>query len=165
MTEINSDQATDVFLAASNLNAALKSFLKREVQKGDPREKFVKSFRKIISSNNKEQIKSFLEQQIARDPSTVLGLAGYAHSDTVTGISQQIIDQYAEKFNECYETSESSATITDQANFDKILKKSAEHYKQSIKETSLPDNHFMSLVFVHSLFEDQLIEQVIPYFN
>ena len=165
MFNFSSDDIYKAFEVAPNVNAALKNFLKREVQRGDPIERFVKDLRKSFSNNNPAAIKVFIEKSLPDYNQHFLLLAGYANAEAVNEISESVISAHAEEFNDTYEEGDSSITITDRETFDRIIKDVILVIENGLKEHKLPDSQFMKLVLVNSIFEDKVMKEVLPHFT
>lgn len=162
MFNYTSDDIYTAFEAAPNLNSALKNFLKREIRKGDPAEKFVKSLRKLAGSGNAAAMKAFFEKSLPVYHQHILLLAGYANADAVNAISETVIEAHAETFNETYDTSEDGISIKDREGFESIVGNVDTMLSNGIKEHGLPESPFMKLVLVNSIFEDQVMAEVVP---
>lgn len=165
MFNFSSDDIYKAFEAAPNVNAALKNFLKREVQKGDPVERFVKDLKKAFSNNNPTAIKVFIDKSLPDYNQHFLLLAGYANAEVVNEISESVISAHAEAFNETYDTDDSGITVTDRATFDTIIGDVVRIIDNGLKEHKMPESQFMKLVLVNSIFEDSVMKEVLPHFQ
>lgn len=165
MIEFSSDEIYQAFESAPNLNAALKNFLKREVQRGDPVEKFIKNLRKVSTGRNSAAMKLFIDKNLPDYQQHFLLLAGYANADAVNSISEKVIEKHADAFNATYQESDSGIDITDRAQFEAITREVVTTVENGIKDHKLPGTQFMKLVLANSIFEDKVLKEVTPYFQ
>jgi hypothetical protein len=160
--QYTSQDVCDAFASAPNLNSALKSFLKREVRRGDHTEKFIKNFRKAALTGKEASLKLFFESHLPAYQQHVLLLAGYANGEAINTIAGDIIDRYADEFNATYVEKEKSIDITKPAEFERITKDVMVLISEGLIGKELPDSMFMKLVVINTIFEDKVIEKLLP---
>lgn len=159
MLSYSSEDIVEIFQKAPNLNAAVKSFLKREVNKGDPAEKFAKAFKSACGQE--ERLKTFITKQHERFQREFMLLANYAHADFIGDVSEEIITTHSESFNETYSREADSVKITDQGEFNNIIKKAFSIVDHACKSKGFPSSGFLKNVFIATVFDEDLIEHVV----
>jgi hypothetical protein len=161
MLETTVDEVTTALTGAKNLNAALKSFLKREGTQTPQVASFAKEFRGVVSSGRPEPVRMFIEQNYEKRPMYFLGLARYAYPELIETVVGKIIEQHAETFNATYERAEQGITVTDAKGFGSIVKSVAQMIDDGLKSESLPASNFMRNAVMASVFEPDVLTEVL----
>jgi len=148
------------FQAAPNLNAALKGFLKSQVQKADQTSKFIKSFRASITSKSPGALESFIENSLPRFERHFFLIGRHALSAETESILDQVIEKYADDFNKTYQSQGSSISVNNRDEFNSIAKQALRDLDGGLEQSKLPNNNFMRNVLVYSLFDEQVMGEI-----
>lgn len=160
MLEYSSDEVIAALSTCDNINAAVKSFLKRELKKGDPREKFTKDLRTVFQSNNTERQISFVEKHRERFEGVLLGITRYALYQPIDAITATIIEAHADPFNATYEVNDSEIEILNKEEFQQIARAALDGFRAGLAEHSLPVSNFMVNVLILTLFDDAVVPEI-----
>ena len=161
MLDTNVEEVTVALTGAKNLNAALKSFLKREGAQTPQVASFAKEFRGVVSHGRPEPIRLFIEQHYDRRPMYFLGVARYAYPEVIEGVVGKIIEQHAETFNKTYERAEQGIKVTDAKGFGSIVKNVAQMIDEGLKAAGAPTSNFMRNAVMASVFEPDVLIEVL----
>ncbi len=161
MFDVTVEEVQSAFAAAKNPNAALKSFLKKEVKSGEPIERFAKDFRTAVATGRSGSINLFVEKNYPKNEIYFLALARYAHSDFITAVVEKIFEKYAEDFNTTYEKAESGITVTDQAKFKSIATSVVKMIEESLAGSELPNSNFLKKATLICVFEPDVLQEVL----
>ncbi len=152
----------DAFAKAKNLNASMKNFLKREVKRGDPAEKFTKDLRDVLLSDDVNRSEQFFAKHLPKYESHLFVAAGYAHYDLVNGLAASIVERYADDFNATYEVQDEKLTYKDRPNFEKLAKEAITLISAGLKPSGLDGSPFMLNVVFVSIFTREVIGAIEP---
>lgn len=162
MKEVTTDEVVESFKCARNLNAALKNLLKKEASHNEALGRFAKSFRTAVSGvNATSAMKFFVEKNYKNEDLFFLAAARYAHTEFLEKLIDQVITDHGEEFNQTYTLGQNSIEIKDKAKFTSIAQEVSVKADAALKEASLPVCSFMKLAFYHSLFEPQVLREVL----
>jgi len=161
MLDTNFEEVHISFKAAKNLNAALKTLLKRESKNGDPIEGFVKDFRPLVQSENEEKIKGFIEKNFAKREMYFYALARYAYPEFYTSVIEKIFNTYAEEFNATYKKVEQGIEVTNKPEFAKIVKTVGKLIDEQLKESEMPVTNFFKKSVMVCVFEADVLKEVV----
>ncbi|RMD84606.1 MAG: hypothetical protein D6808_06730 [Candidatus Dadabacteria bacterium] len=164
LIEFTVADVVEVLSCARNLNAAIKNCLKREVPKGDPQEKFLKKLRECWKREGQERKEHFIRKEGGAYRESLLILACYAHSDFVKGISEKLVEKYADEFNETYEIKGEGISFKDAKQFKNLVKEILNEIKEGLKEEGLPQNPFMLNAVMAFIFEEPVLKVIISEF-
>lgn len=159
--DISVDEVVTTFAGAKNLNAALKTFLKREGANSPSLASFAKDFRGVVATGRSEAIRVFIDSRYEKRPVFFMGVARYAFPELVEGIVGAIIDKYAETFNATYERGESGITVKDTKTFKEIVKGVDAMVAEALKANGLGANNFMRHALLSSVFEPDVLQEVV----
>ena len=162
MLETNVDEVASAFASAKNLNAALKSFLKREGNSTPHVATFAKEFRGVVSKGRPEPVRFFIEQNYPKRAVYFLGVARYAYPELMESAVGKIIERHAERFNTTYERTDSGLKVTNAAEFSKIVKDVMKMIDESITEAQIPASNFLRNAIMAGVFEPDVLEEVVP---
>ena len=161
LTYSTQDVAT-TFEASPNLNAALKSFLKKEGTKAPGVERFSKEFRKQATSMRAGAVELFVQQNTPKYDSYFLALSRYALPDVFNTVIESTFEEYAEPFNQTYETTAEQITVTNQKEFSEIAHKVYESLSPKLKNCSeLDQNEFIKKALLLCIFEPNVLVEVL----
>jgi len=155
------DEVEASFVKARNLNAALKSFLKREGTSNPQAATFAKDFRAATASGKQPALRAFLERNYPKREIFFVGIARYAHPEVIESTVSTIIDTHADNFNKTYEIGEDSIAIKDAATFKKIVKDVDTLIERGLTSAELPVTNFMKNALLASVFEPQVLTEVL----
>lgn len=155
------DEVEQSFAKAKNLNSALKNFLKREGTANPQAAAFAKDFRAVAGSGKSAAIRAFLERNYPKREIFFVGLARYAHPELVESTVGKIIDTHADAFNSTYERGEGDISIKDSAAFKKIVKDVEKLIDQGLASAELPSSNFMKNTLLASVFEPDVLGEVL----
>ena len=160
MQEATIEEVQSAFNAAKNLNAALKSFIKKEVRSGDPIERFAKDFRVAVATGRVGAVNSYIEKNYPKNEIYFLALARYAHSEFVASVVEGIFEKYAEDFNTTYENLASGMRVTNPEKFASISKSVAQMIEDRLTSSGLPSGNFLKKATLHCIFEPEVLQEV-----
>ncbi len=151
-----------VLSSAPNLNAALKTMLKREGRPGNLVEPFVKSMRSVVARNRDGELLKHIETNFPTKPNHFLLLASYAFPTICNSIAEKVITQFAETFNATYQTNESGITVTNPEKFKSIIKAVVEIVKTELNAAQVPSNNFsvnavLSTIFTPEVYSEAML--------
>jgi len=161
MLETNVEEVTVALTSAKNLNAALKSFLKREGTQTPQVATFAKEFRGVVTSGRPEPVRVFIEQNYEKRPMYFLGVARYAYPELIEAVVGKIIEQHAETFNTTYERAEQGIKVTDAKAFGAIVKSVSQMIDEGLKASGAPTSNFMRNAIMASVFEPDVLTEVL----
>lgn len=161
MLETNVEEVTVALTSAKNLNAALKSFLKREGTQTPQVANFAKEFRGVVTSGRPEPVRVFIEQNYEKRPMYFLGVARYAYPELIEAVVGKIIEQHAETFNTTYERAEQGIKVTDAKAFGAIVKSVSQMIDEGLKASGAPTSNFMRNAIMASVFEPDVLTEVL----
>lgn len=161
MLETNIDEVTTALTSAKNLNAALKSFLKREGTQTPQVASFAKEFRGVVSSGRPEPVRLFIEQNYDKRPMYFLGVARYAYPEVIEAVVGKIIEQHAETFNRTYERADQGIKVTDTKGFETIVKNVVGMIDNGLTSSGAPASNFMRNAIMASVFEPDVLTEVL----
>ena len=155
------DEVEVSFSKARNLNAALKSFLKREGTSNPQAAAFAKDFRAATSTGKQAALRAFLERHYPKREIFFVGIARYAHPELIESTVGRIVDNHADTFNATYERGDSGITIKDAGTFKKIVKSVDKTIEESLTGSELPVTNFMKNALLASVFEPEVLSEVL----
>lgn len=161
MLEFTSEDAVNVLMKSGNLNAALKHFLKREIQNGDPAGRFVKDLRTFVDKPNTTQFKAYVDRMRGKFELQLIAIGGYAHSNLVSSIASQVVEKYADDFNKTYETEGETVKIKDQKGFDAIVKDVFGIIDGELKGAGLGESQFLRNSILVNIFDRPVLQKIL----
>jgi len=165
MLKFSSDQIVDCLMSAKNPNAAIKNFLKKEVQGADAlaAARFAKELRDIFATRHRatrENIKTFIEAHLPEYENHLLCIARYAHFDVVQLTAEQVTSKFAEDFNATYEVKDKEISISDPATFKKISKETIKAVDKAVKDSGRQGGDFLRNVMLASIFDREVLQHI-----
>ena len=160
MQEATLEEVQLAFNAAKNLNAALKTFIKREVRSGDPIERFAKDFRVAVGTGRATIVNSFIEKHYSKHEVYFLVLARYAFSDFISSVVEVIFEKYAQDFNATYENTKLGIRIINADKFASIATSVVKMVEESLVNSGLPQGNFLKKSTLLSIFEPDVFQEV-----
>ena len=158
------DEVEGAFASAKNLNAALKSFLKREGRGGPQIPSFAKDFRSAVGTGRPAAVKFFIEQNYSKREVFFVGLIRYVFPEAVESIVTKIFDTYADEFNTTYSKSDDGVTVTNPARFKEISASVVGLVEDGLRGAELPVNNFMKNSLLVCVFESDVLQEVFKQF-
>ena len=155
------DEVEGGFTTAKNLNAALKSFLKREGSSNPQVASFAKEFRAVAASGKAPAIRAFVEHNYPKREIYFIGLARYAHPELIAATVETIINRFADEFNATYQQEETGISVNDAAAFKRIVKEVESVIEQGLSSAGLPVTNFMKNALLSSVFEVGVLDEVL----
>jgi hypothetical protein len=146
---------------AGNINAALKNFLKREVRRGDPAERFVKDLREVMVGKDETRALNYIEKKRPGFDSHLVAIGSYAHSEMVMVLANQIVEKYADRFNATYEVKDEDIAVKDKKEFESIMKEVSGVITQTLKEAGFGDSVFMQSVIFSTVFDRPVLRYLV----
>lgn len=150
-----------VLSSANNLNAALKTLLKREGKPENSIESFVKSMRPVVARNRDGELLKYVEQHYPTKEVHFALLAAYAFPAVRESLINSVFEKHAENFNKTYERSDNGIKITDAAKFQSIIEDVVVMVKGGLEQAGVPRNNFSVYSVLVSIFEPDVLEQVV----
>lgn len=154
------EEAKESFAAAKNLNAALKNLLKRESSGAPSVASFAKDFRAAVSSGKDAQRDLFIERNFETRRFFFIGAVRYAFPELVESTVATIVSKYADEFNATYERVEGEVTVTNAKRFQEIVGEVVAIISQDLKAADLPGNSFMKSALLATVFEIDVLNEV-----
>jgi hypothetical protein len=154
------EEAKETFAAARNLNAALKNLLKKEGANSPAIAPFAKEFRVAASSGKSAQRDLFIERNFDSKQFFFIGSVRYAFPELVDSCVGAIVERYADDFNSTYDRGESGVTVTNPKRFQEVVKEVQEIIRRDVKAAELPDNNFMRSALLATVFEFDVLQEV-----
>ncbi len=148
------------FRRAPNINAAMKSFLKREVKKGDGAERFVKDLREALLSENEDRAVAFVERKLEPFEAHLVALGGYLHAQFVTEVAGAIVEKFADEFNASYEVRGDELALRNEKRFHEIVREVLESIQGHIEAHGL-SSYFMTCVLLNAIFDRPVLVRVL----
>jgi hypothetical protein len=162
----STEEVIQAFESAENLNAALKSFLKREASAGAHIEPFAKAFRHAVKNGRAGAIGAFVEANHARHAALFLGVARYAFARPIEAVAGSIIDTFAEEFNATYTDGPSNQgepaplIITNPDRFAGITSEVLLQIDSGLTGAGVTPNNFFRNVVLTAIFEPRVLTEV-----
>jgi hypothetical protein len=154
------EEAKQVFAAAPNLNAALKNLLKREGARGAPAVvAFAKEFRAAAVNGAKRDL--YIERNFDSKEFFFLGTVRYTFPQLIESSVGAIVDKYADDFNKTYERHEDGVRVINPDRFREIVVAVLGIIRDDIKAAELPDNNFMQRALLATVFELDVLNEVL----
>lgn len=160
MLEYTAQDAYTVLKKSTNINAAIKNFIKREIRKGDPGEKFAKNLRNVLISKNEQTALDFIDGALPQFTNHLVTIACYAFPEFINNLVEEIVEKYADDFNATFEVTEDRLGYKDKAKFESIAKEAIGIIREKIKAEGMGDSPFMRNVIYLSIFEPAVIVAV-----
>lgn len=159
--EISPTQVEEVLSAAKNLNAALKTFLKREARSENAVEAFVKSLRNVVARDRDGELLSYIEKHYENNEVHFAILAAYAFPELQDSVISAVYDQYGEDFNATYERRDKVIHITNPARFSSISRQVVTKIEEGLDQAGIPRNNFSVYSLLATIFEPDVLVQVL----
>jgi hypothetical protein len=105
--------------------------------------------------------KLFIERNYSSNEKFFLVAARYAHLEFIDNLLGSIVDSYGEAFNSTYESHTDSIVITNKSEFERIVKEVVAKAETALNSASLPSSNFMKLTFYTSLFDPNVLKEVL----
>lgn len=160
--EITPVDVEAVLSSADNLNAALKTFLKREGRPGNSVEPFVKGLRNIVVRDRDGELLKYIQDNYAAKPHHFVLLVSYAFPKLRDAVGESVIEKYADSFNATFERTEAGIKILDSAKFKSIANEVAGVVEATINEAHIPCNNFSKKGLLATIFEPDVLLEVLP---
>lgn len=161
MLKTTVDEVDAAFRSAKNLNAALKTFLKREGTQGGPTiETFAKSFRTAAATGKADPIRRFIESNYPKKELHFMAVVRYAHPEVVDSLVQTIFEKHAEAFNSTYEKAAEGITVTDRKKFDLIIRDVQKILDDNLRKSDIEPTNFMKNSILASVFDTEVLPEV-----
>jgi lipid II:glycine glycyltransferase (peptidoglycan interpeptide bridge formation enzyme) len=155
-------EAVEALECSKNINAALKKFLKQEIQNNDGSEKFVKLLKKALADGKSDRAERILENHLPEFEDYLFLMADFALPEITTQIAEQVVTKFAEQFNQSYEISDKTVTIKDQSTFERIAKEAVQEIDAQLSKEDIPGPAFMKNVLIYRIFDDVVIKEIAP---
>lgn len=165
MLEYGAEDVIALLKASGNLNAAVKNFIKNELDADPKAHKFARAFKKAALSAREDALDEFVRKYYEEYEHLFYAMARYAHSGALGEIIELAIEEYAEDFNSSYDSDEESIEIKDQDAFGRISRAVCELLVTQVSERNIPDSPFLRNVFVGWLYDSPVIPEVIGFYR
>lgn len=159
--EITPVDVEAVLASANNLNAALKTLLKREGRSGNTVEPFVKSLRSVVTRGRDDELRKYVQDNYAGKEVHFALLASYAFPALRDSVGEKVIEKYADTFNATFERDEKGIRILNPDAFKSIAKEVLEIVKTAISEAQVPCNNFSMHALLANIFEPDVLAEVL----
>ncbi|NBW40408.1 hypothetical protein EBR25_05295 [bacterium] len=156
------EDAVECFQNAKNINAAIKKIIKSDAAKDPSTLRFVKAFKSAIKYQKQEALTAFLESAFGEYDQHLFLVLRNSYSSLFEPVIDEIISEYADRFNETYEIDYSTNTIsiTVENEFKDLGQKAIEQLVAKISNADLPVNGFMKEATLYALFEPLVLEEL-----
>lgn len=155
-----SKDVVEILKKSKNINSAIKSFLKKEVKKGDPAEKFAKSLKVVLLDGNFQRAISFIDANLAKFENHLFVIGQYAFSEFTSSVTDELIEKYADSFNETYKIEGGELEILNRADFSNIVKSSLKLIDDKFREFELPSSPFLKKLLIMAIFHQELHSEI-----
>ena len=146
---------------SENLNSALKHFLKREVRRGDPAERFVKDLREVMLGKDESRALNFIEKRRPGFDSHLIAIGGYAHGEMVMNLANQIVEKYADRFNATYDVKDEDIAVKNKGEFDTIIKEVSTLVTTNLKTAGFGESDYMQSVVFSTVFDRPVLRYLV----
>ena len=150
---------------AGNINSALKNFLKREVRRGDPAERFVKDLREAMLGKDEARAFQYIDKKRPGFDSHLIAIGSYAHSEMVMTLANQIVEQYADRFNATYEIQSDDIAVKNKKEFDAIMQEVSGIVSKNLKDKGFGESVFMQSVVFSTVFDRPVLKYLVESRN
>ena len=114
----------------------------------------------MLAKKDQEQLSEFVHNYHEKYQPAFLVLSRYVHNQALSEIASDIIEQYAEEFNESYTPGEDTIEITDSATFERIVNAALADMKSGLSERDLPSSPFMQNLLIDWIFDEAVAKEV-----
>lgn len=159
--EISPNDVTEALAAANNLNAALKTLLKREGKPGNTVEPFVKSLRGVVTRNRDDELRKYIHDHYETKPGHFAMLMSYAFPKVRDSIGESVYLKYAEAFNATFERNENSVRVVDLTKFTTIANQVSVMIAEGLEQSQVPVNNFSKYAIMATIFEPDVLQEVL----
>lgn len=150
-----------VLSTADNMNAALKTFLKREARSDNSVEPFVKSLRSVVARNRDGELLAYIEKLYPAYEAYFSPLFSYAFPKVRDAIATAVVEQYGDTFNATYERREKGIQVTKSAEFSSIAREVLVKVEQGLDQAGVPRNNFSVSAMLAAIFEPDVLVKVL----
>jgi hypothetical protein len=161
MLKYTNADVVQAFQSASNINAAVKKFLKMEGDANPRAARFAKSLRDAFTSKLPTIGVRFIDTYRDQYEIELFALAKYVYGDQILAISNQVIDKYSDEFNTTYTVANDKISVTNRKRFDEIVKEVFVIIEASLKAASMPQSPFIKNTLIYSIFDPIVAEEAI----
>ncbi|MCB0340218.1 MAG: hypothetical protein KDD53_11470 [Bdellovibrionales bacterium] len=162
MLEFKAQDAFECLSKAKNFNAAVKGFLKREVQGNADVGRFAKQVRDFVVKGREEPFVEFVKKQRQNAEWYLYALGSYAFFDFISEVSEAVFDEYAQEFNATYDIDNGAVSFKDKSKFESIARQALELIDTQLKGSEYPKSDFMRNVLLTSVFDRALMDPLTP---
>lgn len=150
-----------VLSSADNLNAALKTLLKREGKPGSSVESFVKTLRSIVARNRDGELLKYIEENYSVREVHFALLASYAFPAVRESVVGEVVEKHADEFNATYERTEGGISVVNHEKFQAIVKEVVVMVKAGLQRAGIPANDFSVYALLISIFEPDVLGEAL----
>jgi len=159
--DFNAAQVVDALSKASNINAAVKSYLKRQASsQGAEAARFAKTLREVLQSGNSERATSFIAKHLEVQRGALLSVGACAHAEVIESVTAKVIEKYADDFNMTYELDGEEIKVTKPKEFEKISQQAIAMIDAHLKEQDLAGSSFVKAIAVSALFDGKVLKEL-----
>lgn len=145
---------------SKNLNAAVKTFLKKQGKAGDPGVKFAKELRDILQRPDRNFAIDFVERAGARFGPHLLAIGAYAHAPVIEDLASKIVEAFADDFNSTYAVRGDELEFKDEEKFREIANKALGMIDESLRAQGFDGSHFMRAIAMNAVFEAPVLREL-----
>jgi hypothetical protein len=156
LVSYTSKEAAELLLAAKNLNASAKSFLKALENPSQSDVRFAKAVRKVAQSHSAQQLENFLERALPEYEAHLFLFARHSLAPVFDKALEVALERYAEDFNKSYTLNDEELNILDSSNFEGLAKKALKDMLGHTLEAKLPVNGFTASALAYNLFDEPI---------
>ncbi len=164
MLECSATDIHNCLRKATNINAAVKNFLKREVKKGDPSEKCAKTLKDIFGSQDQARSLDFVATSMPKFLNHLYSIACYAYFEPIGKLASSVVEKYADDFNATFEVQNNILAYKNEGEFKRISDEALSILRSGLKDMGFDDSPFMKNVTLLSIFERPVIEVIAERF-
>ncbi len=152
------EEVHECFCNARNLNAAIKHVIRSDASRDPSIAKFAKAFRAAIKSPKLTQLAPFLEKALPDYEQHLYLLLRHAYAEQIDPILDQLMEKYAETFNQTYDHDGSgSIAVTDEKTFEAIGREALTLIASEVEAADIPSSGFMKNAVAFSLFDQAVL--------
>jgi hypothetical protein len=156
------EELRTLILRSKNLNSAVKSYLKHEVEKQAKEIRFLKAIRKVSLPTQKKQLMHFLEQCTDEYAIALFILVRHAYFHVLSPVLEEVIREKAEVFNATYTSHGDEITIKDEKTFQSVVQEVSKMLDDALAKEGFGGSKMLHKIFMHLLYDAAVVEHATP---
>jgi hypothetical protein len=154
----SSQDVVETLKKSSNINSAIKNFLKRQAaQGGESSARFAKDLRDVLLAKQDTGALLFIDKNSEKFSPHLLAIGAYAHAELVDKIAGKIVTKYADDFNTTYSSNGEEVKVSNQTKFNSIMKNAASEIGADLEESGFAESQFLRAIVLNAIFEPPVL--------